>query len=76
MSMKARGKNLETKVARGSRTAGRDVKKGMSRVATGAKTVGRDVERAGKKVAKSTRSGMTRAHARLKVTHRSKARST
>jgi predicted small secreted protein len=70
MSIKARGKSAETKFASGSRTVGRDVKKGVEevgrKVKSGAKTVGRDVEKAGKRVGNATRHGMTRADDRLR----------
>jgi hypothetical protein len=75
MSMKERGKSLGKKVVRGSETVGRDVKKGMSRVAKGARTVGRDVEKGGKRMGRATRSGMTRADARIRPNHKPRSRS-
>ncbi|HEV8049705.1 MAG TPA: hypothetical protein VGP88_03830 [Thermoplasmata archaeon] len=78
MSIKVRGKALETKVARGSKTVGRDVKKGMVRagsmVKRGAKTVGGDVERAGKRAGSATKRGLVRAGNRVRPSHRAKAR--
>jgi hypothetical protein len=79
MSIKESGKRLERKVVNGSRTVGRDVKKGMGRAGSklvkGARTAGRDVERAGKRVGRATRSRMTRVDAHLRPNHRPKARS-
>jgi hypothetical protein len=73
MSMKQRGKDLEKRIASGSETVGRDVKKGMARLGHDARSVGRDVERAGKKVGRATRRGLTRADDRLRPNHRAKA---
>lgn len=76
MSMKERGRNIEKKVVRGSKTVGRDVKKGMGRAGTklesGAKVVGRDVKRAGKRVKTATRHGMARVGSKLRSGHRAK----
>jgi hypothetical protein len=76
MSMKERARNMEKKVGRGSKTAGRDMKKGMSRagakIEKGAKTAGRDVKRAGKRVESATRHGMTRVRNRLRPGHKAK----
>jgi hypothetical protein len=70
MSMKVRGKNLETKVVRGSKTIGRDVKKGMVRASSmvkrGARTVGSDVERAGKRVGRASRRELVRVRNRVR----------
>jgi hypothetical protein len=79
MSIKARGKNLETKVVRGSKTVGRDVKKGMVRTGkslkTGAKIVGRDTRKVGSRVVSVSRRGLTRAENRVRPSHRAKSRS-
>ncbi len=78
MSIKLRGKSLETKVVRGSKTVGRDMKKGMVRagsmVTRSAKTVGGDVERAGKRVGRATKRGLVRAGNRVRPSHRTKPR--
>jgi hypothetical protein len=72
MSIKQRGRNLETKVGHGSKTVGRDVKKGVSRagkgLAKGARIVGRDVKRVGR----ATKHGMSRVGNRLKAGRHSK----
>jgi len=72
--MRSQGRNLEKKVVRGSKTVGRDVKKGLSRAGAklrrGAETVGRDVERAGKRAGNATRRGMTRADDRVRPNRR------
>jgi hypothetical protein len=78
MSIKERGQDLETKVVRGSKTVGRDVKKGMVRAGrmarSSAGTIGRDVERAGKRVGKATQRGMTRVDRHLRPNHIPKVR--
>jgi hypothetical protein len=66
MSIKERSKRIEQRVVRGSKSMGRDVKKGLVRA-------GRDVERAGKRVGTATRHGMTRADDRLRPNRRGKA---
>jgi hypothetical protein len=77
MTMRQQGRNLEKKVAGGSRTVGRDVKKGMSRVGTkaksGARTVVRDVERAGRKVRLVARHGAERVNNRVRPNRRAKS---
>jgi hypothetical protein len=79
MSMKERGKKFESKMVRGSKTVGRDVKSGVGRAGrkleTGARTVGRDVERAGRRVGRATRREITRVDARLRPNHRGKTSS-
>jgi hypothetical protein len=66
MSIKERSKSLERKVVAGSKTAGRDVKRGVVRA-------GRKIERAGKKVGTATRHGLRRAENRVRTSRRAKA---
>jgi hypothetical protein len=70
MSVKERGKNLETKVVRGAKTVGRDVKKGLGRAGrklnSGAHTLGRDARRTGKATGAATKRGWADARRHLK----------
>jgi hypothetical protein len=70
VSIKERGRNVEQKVARGTKTVGRDVKRGMSRAGASIKRGVARVERAGKRAGKSTRTEMTRADDRLRPNRR------
>jgi hypothetical protein len=76
MTMKERGKEIESKMVRGSKTVGRDVKKGIGRAGrkleSGAKTAGRDVKSAGRRMGRATRRELTRADARIRPNHRGK----
>jgi hypothetical protein len=77
VSIKERGKNLETKVMRSSRTAGQDVRKGLNRVGSKlsktALKVGDDLERGGQRAGKAARRGVARVNSRLRPNRARKA---
>lgn len=70
MPVKQRGKTLEAKVVRGSKTVGHDLKTGIGRAGrkldASTHTLGREVRRTGKKVGEATKRGWARAGKHLK----------
>jgi hypothetical protein len=75
MSIKQRGRTLEQKVVRGSKTVGRDVKSGMSKAGASVKRGAKRMEQAGRRAGRSTRAEMTQVDLRLRPSHVSKKRS-